>query len=382
MKKRKKVIRGLMVLVIIGFAIGINLKIQKLSAKNNLTILKWDNLYTDKNINLYYGTSELPILNELNSKYKVKEIAGGEKEKLNKALNIMKWTKANMKYDKNKKNKLENKGAADILGGKNKSKKYSNLEICTVFNEFCNSENIMCRLGKYTVLANKKLKKESPDLFVCEIWDEKYNKWIMIDLINGVYVKEKETPLSAIEVIDKGIYNLNIVEAEKPKKYQEKMSKYFSNYTIKIDNTVYDVKKSNCYITYLGKDSDNKVSIKNPLEYPSIYTKDKHLFDVDPNKEKQSYNTDEKPTIIFSKVNTRKKSKKDKQDENVKMELCVGVFKNSSMEDKYYISINDSPFEEKNKYFNVKIKEGITNIKLSKDGKTVIREVEFQYNNK
>lgn len=94
-----------MVLVIIGFAIGINLKIQKLSAKNNLTILKWDNLYTDKNINLYYGTSELAILNELNSKYKVKEIAGGEKEKLNKALNIMKWTKANMKYDKNKKNK-------------------------------------------------------------------------------------------------------------------------------------------------------------------------------------------------------------------------------------------------------------------------------------
>lgn len=64
------------------------------------------------------------------------------------------------------------------------------------------------------------------------------------------------------------------------------------------------------------------------------------------------------------------------------MELCVGVFKNSSMEDKYYISINDSPFEEKNKYFNVKIKEGITNIKLSQDGKTVIREVEFQYNNK
>ena len=37
MKKRKKLIRGLMVLVIIGFAIGINLKIQKFSVKNNLT---------------------------------------------------------------------------------------------------------------------------------------------------------------------------------------------------------------------------------------------------------------------------------------------------------------------------------------------------------
>ncbi|WP_242846128.1 hypothetical protein [Clostridium novyi] len=86
--------------------------------------------------------------------------------------------------------------------------------------------------------------------------------------------------------------------------------------------------------------------------------------------------------LYFQRLIQEKNSKKDKQDENVKMELCVGVFKNSSMEDKYYISINDSPFEEKNKYFNVKIKEGITNIKLSQDGKTVIREVEFQYNNK
>ncbi|KGM94588.1 hypothetical protein Z968_11410 [Clostridium novyi A str. 4552] len=379
MKRGRKLIRCLLVLLIAGFVIGINLKMQKLSVKNNLTILKWDNLYTDKNINLYYGTSELPILNELNSKYKLKEIVGGEKEKLNKALNIMKWVKANMEYDKSKKNKIENKGAADILSGKKKSKQYSNLEICTVFNEFCNSENIMCRIGKYTVLAEEKLKKENPDLFVCEIWDEKYNKWIMIDVINGTYVKEKDNPVSAIEVIDKGIYNLNIVGEEKAAKYQKKMSKYFSNYTIKIDNTVYNVKKSNCYITYLGKSSNNQLSIKNPLEYPSIYTKDKHLFEVEPNKEIQSYNTNEKPTIIFSKVNISKKSKKDKQDENVKMELCVGVFKNSSMEDKYYISINDSPFEQKNKYFNVKIKEGITNIKLSEDGKNVVREVGLEY---
>ncbi|EDS77649.1 conserved hypothetical protein [Clostridium botulinum C str. Eklund] len=379
MKRGRKLIRCLLVLLIAGFVIGINLKMQKLSVKNNLTILKWDNLYTDKNINLYYGTSELPILNELNSKYKLKEIVGGKKEKLNKASNIMKWVKANMEYDKSKKNKIENKGADDILSGKKKSKQYSNLEICTVFNEFCNSENIMCRIGKYTVLAEEKLKKESPDLFICEIWDEKYNKWIMIDVINGTYVKEKDNPVSAIEVIDKGIYNLNIVGEEKAAKYQKKMSKYFSNYTIKIDNTVYNVKKSNCYITYLGQSNNNQLSIKNPLEYPSIYTKDKHLFEVEPNKEIQSYNTNEKPTIIFSKVNISKKSKKDKQDENVKMELCVGVFKNSSMEDKYYISINDSPFEQKNKYFNLKIKEGITNIKLSEDGKNVVREVRLEY---
>jgi hypothetical protein len=61
------------------------------------------------------------------------------------------------------------------------------------------------------------------------------------------------------------------------------------------------------------------------------------------------------------------------------MELTAGVFKNSSMLNKYYISINGGPFKEEGAYFNVQVKTGITNIKLSEDGKTAIREITMEY---
>ncbi|MCD3352194.1 transglutaminase domain-containing protein [Clostridium botulinum D/C] len=377
MNKKRIVIMGLLILLMIGFVIGLNFKKYRQSSKNDFNIIKWDNFYAEKNINLYYGTKEKQVLAQLNSKYRVNDIIANSKDELEKSIKIMNWVRTNMKYDKNKKNKVEDKGAADILESKQKSKPYSNLEICTVFNEFCNSGNIISRIGKLTISDSTKT-KDNPSFFVCEVWNVKYNKWIMIDVINGGYVWEKDMPLSTVDVIQKGICNLQIVSDESPDKYKKKMSKYFYAYTIKIDNTIYNAKQSNCYVTFINNNED-RINMKNPLQYPSIYTKNKYLFEVSPEEENKKYNSDEVPTMIFSKVMKNKEGKDNKSDKEIKEELCIGVFKNSSMEEKYYISINGSPFEEKNKYFKVQIKKGLNNIKLSKDGKTSIREVAFKY---
>ncbi|CAG7839805.1 hypothetical protein Z959_12360 [Clostridium novyi B str. ATCC 27606] len=377
MNKKRRVIICLLILLIIGFVIGLSFKKYKQTNKNDFNIIKWDNFYEEKNINLYYGTTEKQVLEQLNYKYKVNDIIANSKDELERAIKIMNWVRNNMKYNKNKKNKVQDKGAADILESKQKSKQYSNLEICTVFNEFCNSVNIISRIGKLTISDSTKI-KDNPSFFVCEIWNTKYNKWIMIDVINGLYVSEKDIPLSTADIIQKGIYNLQIISDKSADKYKKEMSEYFYAYTIKIDNTIYNAKQSNCYVTFINNKED-RINMKNPLEYPSIYTKNKYLFEVSPGEEKKQYNSDEVPTMIFSKVMKNKESKNNKSDKDVKRELCIGVFKNSSMEEKYYISINGSPFEEKNKYFKFQIKKGLNTIKLSKDGKTSIREVVFAY---
>lgn len=61
------------------------------------------------------------------------------------------------------------------------------------------------------------------------------------------------------------------------------------------------------------------------------------------------------------------------------MEIYGGAFQDSAMINRYYISINNRPFKQQNSYFEVEIKEGITNIRLSKDGKSAIREVVFEF---
>lgn len=372
MKRKRSKIILLCCLIIVGVVIGLTLK--KKENKTGLSIYKWNNFYESKNINLYYGSSEKQMLKELKEKYKIEKITNNSKDDFEKGIKIMNWIKENMEYDKKAKNDITNKGSFDILEDKENETQYSNIDICTVYNEFAITAGIISRIGELTESEDEK-----SSIYICEIWSKKYNKWIMIDPCNGVYMMEKAIPLSVIQIIEKGIDNVEIKEIEKNKKYKKDIGKYFYTYVINIDNTIYEMKNSNCYISFSKSSNENTIPVKVAVKHPTIFTKSNYLFNLSPDYKYKASNKKEMPTLIFSKGNISKTDNKTKDDNKIKMHLLGGVFENSSMLDIYYISINNAPFKKENKYFEVDIKKGINSIKLSKDGKNVIREVVFQY---
>lgn len=372
MKRKKGKIIVLCCLIIVGFVIGLTLK--KKENKTGLSIYKWNNFYENKNIKLYYGSSQKQMLKELNEKYKIENTIKDSKDEFEKSIKIMNWIKENMEYDKKAKNDITNKGSFDILEDKGSEKSYSNIEICTVYKEFAIAAGIISRIGELTESED-----EEASIYVCEIWSKKYNKWIMIDPCNGVYMMEKSTPLSAIQIIEKGIDNVEIKGIEKIKKYKKNIGKSFYTYVISIDNTIYEMKNSNCYISFSKSADKNIIPVTVAVKHPTIFTKNTYLFNVSPDYKYKDSKKEKISTLIFSKGKISKTDKKTKEDKETKMHLLGGVFENSSMLDVYYISINNAPFKKQNKYFEVDIKNGINNIKLSKDGKKVIREVVFQY---
>ncbi|QGU95624.1 transglutaminase domain-containing protein [Clostridium bovifaecis] len=347
-------------------------KFKNMGDKVGLRIVKWDNFYEGNNVQLYYGSTEKKLLRELRERYNLDEITQNSKDDFDKSLKIMQWINENMNYDSKIEEHLEEKGAFDILADANK-KTYSNKEICIVYNEFTTALGIASRIGELTLSKEEKTRGKR-SLQVCEVWSSKYNKWIMIDTSNGIYVKYNNIPLSAIEVIEKGIENFEVVGTADSKSYKHEMKKYFYNYIIKIDNSVYDLKKSNSYISFV-KDIENISSIPvNENNFrPIIFTNNSSLFTLSPDHSLKDNKKDKVPTFIFSKKS------REKHDPEVKEELYGGVFQDSSMIEKYYISINNGPFKLQNKYFDVAIRSGITNIKLSKNGQDVVREVSFEF---
>jgi hypothetical protein len=281
--------------------------------------------------------------------------------------------KDNMSH--NEKIEYSEEEASDILSKEDKSS-YSSREICTVFNEFAIASGIMSRVGELSFDPDSSTRKEE-SMIICEVWSNAYNKWIMIDVTRGTYMEYNNIPLSAIEVIERGLDNVKVIgikDSEEYEGYIDKVKKYFSNYVIKIDNSIYSVKNSNSYLCFIKDNKENKNFLnENSIKRPIIYTDNKNLFKMSPKYDLNKVKKDEIPTLIFSKKNTTK------HDPNIKMEIYGATFQDSTMINKYYISINNEPFKLQNTYFEVGIKEGTTSIKLSKDGKSTIREVVFEF---
>ncbi|MGY0375036.1 transglutaminase domain-containing protein [Clostridium sp. JNZ J1-5] len=366
--------RIIIIIILLGLAFFVGIQLKGREKEVGLKIDKWDNLYNNKNIHVYYDIEDKQLLNDLKDRFKIQEITNGKIDELDKSIDIINWIKNNMKYSKSIKPFEGNKGAFDILEDKENKKEFSNKEICTVFNEFAIAAGIKSRIGEL-IVSNKEKVSDNDIFMVCEIWSDKHNKWIMIDPSNRIYITENNTPLSVIEVIKKGIDNLNIIELSKSKSYKKQMKKYFYAYAISIDNSIYSIKKSNSYLCFAKDMNEINIPSKALLNSPTIFTNDEHLFNLSPKVVHKISKNDDKPTLIFSRKNNT-------NNKDVKLSFLGGVFKNSEMVDKYYISINDGPFKEVNKYFDVDIKSGLNTIKLSQDGKIVSREVILEYSDK
>ncbi|MCY6485200.1 transglutaminase domain-containing protein [Clostridium aestuarii] len=370
MKRKKSTIILIWILIALGFVIGI--KIRNYKDDTGLKVVKWDNFYDGKNINFYYVNDDKTIFEKLKREYKLEDIISKGNSDFEKSVELLKWVNQKLNYS-NKKNGFSSYDGAEQILKKSEESNKNNLvsddECSIVYNEVSNAIGVISRIGEFMISDEKNEKYRS--FKVCEIWSDKYNKWIMIDPSNGCYLLDKDIPVSAVEIIKKGIEGLKVVGTNKPEKYKKNMKKYFCSYAVGIDNNIYGISKSNTYICFVkNKDSFN-VPIEIVFNHPFIFTDKERLFTLSPRNKYIDDKSDKIPTLIFSK-----KTSKD----NKNIEYYGAVFKNSIMVEKFYVSINGSLFKEVNNYFQFELKPGINDIKLSSDGKNIVRQVVFQYN--
>lgn len=335
------------------------------NAKKTIEVTKWDNLYEGKNIHFYYEDFTNTQIEELNKLYQLNGTIGSQGDELERAVQIAEWIHTKMKYDQGSISAKET--AIDILKEKETAPKASDREFSIVFNQACASLGIYARRGEFRV-KNAEISKGRDYYKVNEIWSDKYNKWIMVDPSAKVYFTKDNIPLSAMEVIESKLDNVEVKGKEVSKEYINKLKELIYSYTIFIDNSIYGKKKSNSYITYIPKGELPELKLKDGYATPSIYVNNSSLFNISPKVQYVDDKSDQIPTLIIMK----KIIEEQKSDNKT---FVVGAFKNSVMVDEYYLKVNDQEWEKVNKYKEITLNKGVNTISLSLDGKKIIREV-------
>lgn len=109
---------------------------------------------------------------------------------------------------------------------------------------------------------------------VNEIWDESYNKWIMLDTTNNLYwVDENNTPLSALEVRDK-FANQQFVTPVQPDDNTTDLTALNSKYQ---DYIIYTAKNM-AYLQYFLEYGAGEADILYTLLPENITQRDSYLI--------------------------------------------------------------------------------------------------------
>ena len=221
------------------------------NTNKGIIVEKWDNFYDGNNIHFYYSDGKSPNPQQLKSKYSLDKLVSTGKDDIDKSLKVTNWLNNQLKFAKNS-IKTEEDPLAILEKYKKEEGTVSDREFNQIFTEAISSVGIYARIGEFRVKDAQHSKKD--DFFmISEIWSDKYKKWIMIDVVNSCYMSKSGVPLSAIEILNNGINNVEINGVKDKNKYIKKMEKYFYSYTIAIDNNIHDGVKSNSYITYVPK---------------------------------------------------------------------------------------------------------------------------------
>lgn len=363
---RKVILFILIIASITFFTFGCKNRVDK--SKGVFTV-KWDNFYEGNNIKFYYEDFNSQYLKELDSTYSLSDKVKYEKDEKAKALKLMDWLHTQLEFNKGSLSGKED--AREILESLKSVKKASDKDFAIVYAQILRANQIYSRVGEFKA-KDSQFEKKDASFYVVEFWDSSLNKWVMVDVANKALIEENQVPLSALEVINKGVNNLKVVGASNAKKYVSTMKRYFYSYSIPIDNNFIGIKKSNSYVTYMPKEALPELKVLTGYVEPSMFTNSDVLFNIPPTKEYKDDKSDKVPTLVFMK----KDPKEDKKDT---LTFVTGAFKNSTMISEYYVSINGSEFTKINKYFDFTIKEGKNTLSLSEDGKNIIREVTIQY---
>ncbi|MBU5590443.1 hypothetical protein KQI89_01570 [Clostridium sp. MSJ-4] len=363
---RKIILLGIIVVSFALFAFGCKNKVDK---SKGLFVEKWDNIYMGTNIKFYnedFSTSYLKSLSEDQGLFSKVE---GATTDMDKSLKLLAWTHEMFTFNKGSESGKED--AKDIIDSLKDAKKASDKDMSIVFAQAVRTAGVYSRLGEFRVKDSQFYKKDS-SLYVVEIWSKELNKWVMIDVAHKAYFSYEEVPLSAMEVLNRNIAELEVREVEKIEKYKKEMAKYLYSYSIPIDNNFVGIKKSNAYITYIPEGDMPELKSLNSYAGPSLYVNKVDMFQFSPTKEYVDDKSDDKATFILMKG----EPSLDKLEE---LGFVVGAFKNSVMVKEYYVSINGSEYAKVNKYFDLAIKPGENTITLSEDGKTSVKEIKIQY---
>lgn len=365
MKKNNILYRIIIFAIITAAILLFNFKVKSdLSNDVGLKITKWNNFYSGNNIHFYYMNPQNENLSKIKTMYGLNKIIDNKADQLDNSIRIMKFI--NQKVNAQSTAMTSEKSALEIMKVAFDGNKISDSDYTTMYEECLASVGINVRRGVLRCI-DKKVKGKSY-FNVCEIWSDKYNKWIMIDGVNGCYMIEKEIPLGAVEIINNGILKSQIVNFKDTSKYKKNMSSYFESYSISVDNNKYGELKSNSKITYLKKKYLPKIETKEGFIEPTIFVNDQKVFKTSPILPYVNKGAEKTPTLIFAKGDLKNDTK---EVEN----FTVGVFMNSYMLSNYFISINGSDYIKVNTYYELKIINGINSIKLSLDGKTLTRVV-------
>lgn len=145
-----------------------------------------------------FEDAEYPLLIE---EYDIEKTAG-EGSEFEKALRLMNEYAPRLKHKSNYDNSVE-MNALSLLGHSldNKNNGINCRNKAQILNEMCLALGIYSR--KVWILPNSVYDNDCH--VVNEVWDTKYNKWIMLDITNNEYwVDESKTPLSVTEIREKG----------------------------------------------------------------------------------------------------------------------------------------------------------------------------------
>lgn len=342
---------------------------KKETVDKGVFVTKWDNYYEGKNIEFYYESDKNTNLQQLKNDYKLNDVVKDSKDDFEKALKLMEWVHSKMKYSKGS---ISTKEDALSILKEAENNTLSDKDFAIVYSQCAASMGIYARRGEFRV---KNSQRDGKDSYykVCEIWSDKYNKWIMLDVVNNCYMVSGGKPLSAVEILNSGLESINTMGIKDVKKYIKKIKQYFYSYTIEIDNNIYGTPKSNSFITYSNDKDLPEIRIEGNLIRPTIFVKDDNLFKKCPRVNYENDNSDKMTTLIFSK------KKLDSNEKGEDIVLNGAAFKNSGMLIGYYISIDGKPWIEVNRFFTFTLNEGNNNIRLSTDKNNVIREVTIEY---
>jgi len=365
--RKNNIFYRVLIFVIITAVIFIwNFKVRNdLSNKNiGLSVTKWENFYGGDNIHFYYLDPQNENLLKLKTKYELDKIIDNKADQLDNSLKIMNFINQKVKAEST--SMTSDKTALKIMEEAFNGGKISDNDYTTIFEECLASVGISARRG---VLRSTDSKVKGKSYFnVCEIWSDKYQKWIMIDGVNGCYMSQKGIPLGATEIVDKAIGKVKIAVIKNTSKYIKNMADYYQSYSISIDNNKYGDLKSNSKITYLKDKQLPKIETKEGFIQPTIFVNDPKVFSESPTVKYVDVNNEKIPTLIFAKRDL-KNDTKDVQN------FTIGAFMNSYMVENYFISVNGSDYIKVDTYYDLKIIKGTTSIKLSQDGKILEREV-------
>ena len=365
--RKNSIFYRILIFVIITAAIFIwNFKVRTDSSSKDigLKITKWDNFYSGENIHFYYLDPNNENLSKLKSKYELNKLIDNKADQLDNSIKIMNFINKSVKAEST--SMTSDKATLKIMEAAFNGDKISDSDYTTIYEECLASVGINARRG---VLRSTDSKVKGKSYFnVCEIWSDKYNKWVMIDGVNGCYMKEKGIPLGATQIIDKGIGKLEIVNLKNTSKYIKNMAVYYESYSISVDNNKYGELKSNSKITYLKGVQLPKIETKEGFIQPTIFVNDPKVFSTPQATQYVNTGKEKIPTLILAKRDL-KNDTKDVQN------FTIGAFMNSYMLSNYFISVNGSDYIKVDTFYNAKIIKGINSIKLSQDGKTLEREV-------